>query len=164
MNRMVALAPAYPPLSGDPRTAAPLDSVMTTLPGSSGARSASRVQWKTCWTLTSQFRLNVCQVCRWIGRASGAAPALSTSRPGRYASMSCPATTGSAASAATGVNEPPSSARRSSSGAGSRATPTTRAPSAPSAMAMARPNPRLAPVTSAVRPAMSIVMSTLRNL
>ena len=70
--------------------------------------------------------------------------------------MSCPATTGSAASATTGVNEPPSWAATLSSAARSRATPATATPAPASAAAMARPNPRLAPVTTAVRPVMSV--------
>jgi hypothetical protein len=62
-NRMAALAPAYPPDSGEPRRAAPLDSAMTVLPGARGASSASRVKLNTCWTSVSQLLLNVCQVC-----------------------------------------------------------------------------------------------------
>jgi hypothetical protein len=59
---MAALAPAYPPVSGEPNTAAPLDSVTTVLPGASGASSASRVQWNACATSTSQVRLKVSHV------------------------------------------------------------------------------------------------------
>jgi hypothetical protein len=44
MNRIAALAPAKPPLRGDPPMAAPLENAITTLSGSSGASSASRVQ------------------------------------------------------------------------------------------------------------------------
>ena len=153
---MAALAPAYPPDSGEPNTAAPLDSVITVLPGASGASSASRVQWNTCATSMSQLRLNVCHVWCWTGRGSGVAPALSTSTPGRYLSISSPATTGSAASAVTGVNDSPSSARRSSSAPRPRATPTTCAPAPLRAVTMPRPKPRLAPVTSAVTPAISL--------
>lgn len=40
MNLIVALAPAYPPLSGDPFTAAPLDRLITALPGANGRRNA----------------------------------------------------------------------------------------------------------------------------
>ena len=83
MNRMAALAPAYPPDSGEPRSAAPLDSVTTVLPGASGASSASRVKLNTCWTSVSQLLLNVCQVWWWIGRGNGVAPALSTKMAGR---------------------------------------------------------------------------------
>ena len=82
-KRMAALAPAYPPDSGDPLIAAPLEKATTALPGASGASSASRVHPKACCTSTSQLRLNVCQVCRCSGRDSGRAPALSTSTPGR---------------------------------------------------------------------------------
>src|SRR5580658_9078510 len=158
---MAALAPAYPPDSGEPNTAAPLDSVTTVLPGASGASSASRVQWNTCATSTSQFRLNVSHVWCWIGRGSGVAPALSTSTPGRYLSISSPATIGSVASADTGVNDSPSSARSSSSAPALRATPTTCAPAPLSAAAMPRPKPRLAPVTSAVTPAISVSDMTI---
>src|SRR5215472_4942822 len=158
---MVALAPAYPPDSGEPRSGAPLDSVITVLPGASGASSASRVQWKACATSTSQLRLNVCHVWCWTGRGSGVAPALSTSTPGRYLSISSPAAMGSAASADTAVNDPPSSERRSSSAARSRATPTTCAPARLRAVAMPRPKPRLAPVTSAVAPAISCLDITI---
>src|SRR5215469_2572004 len=158
---MAALAPAYPPVSGEPNTAAPLDSVTTVLPGASGASSASRVQWNACATSTSQFRLNVSHVCCWTGRGSGVAPALSTSTPGRYLSISAPATIGSAASAGTGVNDSPSAARSSSSAPRSRATPTTCAPASLRAVAMPRPKPRLAPVTSAVTPASSLSGMTI---
>src|SRR6266550_764244 len=88
---MVALAPAYPPDSGEPRSAAPLDSVITMLLGASGASSASRVQPNACRTSTSQLRPNVSQVCCWIGRGSGMAPAFSTRMRGWYASTSRPA-------------------------------------------------------------------------
>ena len=47
MNRMAALALAYPPLRGDPATAPMLDIATTTLPGASGSRSAARVHVKT---------------------------------------------------------------------------------------------------------------------
>ena len=165
---MAALAPAYPPESGEPKSAAPLDSVTTVLPGASGASSASRVQWNTCATSTSQFRLNDSQVWCWIGRGSGVAPALSTSTPGRYVSISAPATIGSAASAGTGVNDSPSSARSLSSAPPSLATPTTPAPAPLKAVAMPRPKPRLAPVTSAVTPAsarsgMTVLLSPRRR-
>jgi len=60
-------------------TAAPLEKAMTALPGSGGSSSASRVQLNTCCTSTSQLRLKVGQVCRWIGHVRGAAPALRTS-------------------------------------------------------------------------------------
>src|SRR5215831_13107190 len=86
MNRVVALAPAYPPLSGEPARAAPLEIVTTVLPGSSGNSSASRTQWNTWRTSTSQLRLNVSHVWCWIGRINGAAPALRTSVWGRYCS------------------------------------------------------------------------------
>ena len=122
---MAALAPAYPPDSGEPRSAAPLDKEITMLPGASGASSASLVQPNACRTSTSQLRPNVSQVCCWIGRGSGVAPAFSTRMRGRQVSMSRPATFGSAASAATAVKEPPSSARSSSSGPRSRASPVT---------------------------------------
>src|SRR5437899_167085 len=95
---MAALAPAYPPDSGEPRSAAPLDNEITMLPGASGASSASRVQPNACRTSTSQLRPNVSQVCSWIGRGSGVAPAFSTRMRGRQVSMSRPATFGSAAS------------------------------------------------------------------
>src|SRR5580658_8808565 len=153
---MAALAPAYPPDSGEPNSAAPLDSVTTVLPGASGASSASRAQWNACATSTSQFLLKVSQVWCCTGLGSGVAPALSTSTPGRYLSISAPATIGSAASPGTGVNDPPSSARSSSSAPRPRATPTTCAPAPARAMAMPRPKPRLAPVTSAVTPAISL--------
>src|ERR1035438_7285597 len=152
---MAGLAAAGPPDSGEPNSAAPLDSVTTVLPGASGASSASRVQWNTCATSTSQLRLNVCHVWCWIGRGSGVAPAFSTSTPGWYVSISAPATMGSAASAGTPVKDSPSSARSSSSAPRSRATPMTWAPPPLSAVAIHRPKPRLAPATSAVAPAIS---------
>ncbi|MGC4956722.1 hypothetical protein ACLQ2P_26220 [Actinomadura citrea] len=43
-NRIIAFAPEYPPLSGEPRRAAPLDTATTRLPGVSGCRSAARIQ------------------------------------------------------------------------------------------------------------------------
>src|SRR5215472_13777143 len=55
-HRMAAFAPAQPPGSGDPDSAAPLGSAITALPGASGAGSAWRVQWNTCATSVSQLR------------------------------------------------------------------------------------------------------------
>ena len=124
---------------------------MTVLPGSSGARRASRVHPNTCWTSTSQLRLNVCQVCWWIGRDSGAAPALSTRVCGRC------------------FEELPGHdrvGRVGDDGGESRAelfaqflqpravagNPDDLRARLHKAMAMPRPKPRLAPVTTAVVP------------
>ena len=78
-NRIIAFAPEYPPLSGEPRRAAPLDTATTRLPGVSGCRSAARIQWKACWVSTCQLRLNDSQTCSCTGPMAGGAPALSTS-------------------------------------------------------------------------------------
>jgi hypothetical protein len=75
---MAALALAYPPLSGETPSTAPLDIATTTLPGANGSRNAARIQAKT-WS-TCQFRLNVSQVCSCTGAMCGATPALRTSR------------------------------------------------------------------------------------
>ena len=71
--------------------------------------------------------------------------------------MSWPATVGSAASALTGVKDAAEFGVEFLERASSRATPTTFAPAWLSAVAMARPNPRLAPVTSTVAPANSVL-------
>ena len=150
MYLIAALALAYPPLSGDPASAAPLDISTTTLPGASGSRSAARVQVNACRVSACQLRLNVSQVCSGSGAMCGVTPALSTSSPGRCWWITSRARISSVASPASGVNAGPSSpatARRSCS---PRAMPTTLLPRATSAAAMARPNPRLAPVTTAV--------------
>src|SRR2546430_5364476 len=163
MNWIVAFAPAYPPDSGDPRSAAPLETETTTLPGSNGSSNASRSQWNACRTSTSQFRLNVSQVCLSSGRLNGLAPALSTSVRGRYRSISDPATKGSVTSPTTGVNPLPTCSATASSRARSRATPTTCAPAAANAVAIAFPNPRLAPVTTAVVPEISDISRLPRS-
>src|SRR5690242_6904988 len=152
MYLTVALAPAYPPDSGEPASTAPLENAVTVLPGSRGSSSASRVQPNTWRTSVSHGALNVSQVWCWMGRDSGAAPAASTRVCGRNWDSSAPAVTGSAASAATGVKPAPICSRTPARAAASRATPTTAAPSFASAAAMARPKPRLAPVTTAVLP------------
>src|SRR6266852_815859 len=148
MKRWVALAPAYPPLNGDPMIAAPLLITMIRLPGRSGRRSASRSQWNVICTSVFQFKENDSQVCRCSGRIDGAAPATRATMSGRYCRRSLLATPGSVAS-------PASSCRCSSpaasveSGLVSRATATTEAPSARNASATPRPSPRLAPTTIA---------------
>lgn len=150
MNRMAAFALAYPPLSGDPPSAAPLDMPMTTLPGASGASSAARVQAKTCRVSVCQLRLKVSHVCSWTGAMCGAAPALRTSRPGRCSRITFSASASPVASAARGVKPSPRSSPTSRRSRSSRAMPTTPVPAATSAAAIARPKPRPAPVTTAV--------------
>src|SRR2546423_1442864 len=155
MKRVVALAPGLAPLSGEPKSAAPLERAMTVLCGARGRSSASRIQWNACRTSTSQLRLNVSQVWCWSGRISGEAPALSTSVFGRCCSRSEPAKMGSATSAVTVVSKPPSSSHDSASRCGLRSTATTLAPAARRATVVARPKPLLAPVTNAVVPVSS---------
>ena len=46
-----------------------------------GFNSASRVQLNICCTSTSQLRLKVCQVWRWIGRGKGAEAPTDIERP-----------------------------------------------------------------------------------
>ena len=75
MNRWVALAPAYPPLAGDPLMAAPLLTTTTLLPGGSGLSSASRSQVNAILTSAFQLTENVSHVWCWSGRISGLAPA-----------------------------------------------------------------------------------------
>ena len=147
---MAALAPAYPPLSGEPATAAPLDISTTTLPGASGASSASRVQVNACRVSVCQLRLKVSQVCSVSGAMGGVAPAFSTSRPGWYWRSTSRASASLVASAATGTNRSPSSSPAARSSCSPRAMPITWVPAVVRAAAMARPNPRLAPVTTAV--------------
>ena len=74
MKRTVALAPAYPPLAGEPLTAAPLDSRTTRLPGGSGARSAARVHSNAGRTSPSQCRLNVSRSARAVAGSPAARP------------------------------------------------------------------------------------------
>jgi hypothetical protein len=69
------LAPAYPPLSGDPFSAAPLLNTTTLLPGRSGLSSASRSQWNAIRTSACQLTENVSHVCCCSGRMCGLAPA-----------------------------------------------------------------------------------------
>lgn len=146
----MAFAPAYPPLSGEPRSAAPLDIATTRLSGASGRRSAARIQWKACWVSTCLLRLNDSHDCSCTGPAASVAPALSTSSVGWCCSIRVRAVSASVASATTGTNMAPSSRRRSASASAVRATPTTRCPRSTSAAAIAAPKPRLAPVTTAV--------------
>src|SRR6266700_4460071 len=70
MTRCVALAPAYPPLSGDPLafSAAPLLITTTLLPGRSGFSSASRSHWNVIRTSVSQLTENVSHVWCCSGR------------------------------------------------------------------------------------------------
>ena len=77
MKRWVALAPAYPPLSGDPFgfSAAPLLTTMTRLPGRSGVSRASRSQWNAIRTSVCQLTENVSHVWCRSGRMCGVAPA-----------------------------------------------------------------------------------------
>src|SRR4051794_41956951 len=75
MNRWVALAPAYPPLAGDPLTAAPLLTTTTLLPGDSGLSSASRSQVKAILTSGCQLTEKVSQAWSWSGPITGVAPA-----------------------------------------------------------------------------------------
>src|SRR5690348_2289943 len=114
MNLMVDFAPAYPPLNGDPLTAAPLEIAITELPGVSGDRSASRIQWNACATSTFQFLLKVCQLCSDSGLMCGEAPAPSTSVRGRCSATRRLAVAGSAASAATAVKPSPNASLTSS--------------------------------------------------
>ena len=71
MNRTVALAPAYPPLIGDPARAAPLDIVTTTPPFGGGVRRACWTKWKACRTSTFQLTLKVSQSCSSSGADHG---------------------------------------------------------------------------------------------
>ena len=82
MKRWVALAPAYPPLRGDPATAAPLLMTITRLPGRSGFSSASRNQWNAI--LTSVLPVDRERLPRLVlQRAhSGLAPATRTTACG----------------------------------------------------------------------------------
>jgi hypothetical protein len=75
IKRWVALAPAYPPLSGDPASAAPLLTTTTLLPGRSGLSRASRSQWNAIRTSVCQLTENVSHVWCCSGRMSGLAPA-----------------------------------------------------------------------------------------
>ena len=82
MKRWVALAPAYPPLSGDPLSAAPLLITTTLLPGRSGLSRASRSQWNAIRTSVCQLAENVSHVCCCSGRMYGLAPATRTRASG----------------------------------------------------------------------------------
>ena len=82
MKRWVALAPAYPPLSGDPFRAAPLLITTTLLSGRSGLSSASRSQWNATRTSVCQLTENVSQVWSCSRTMCGLAPATRTTTPG----------------------------------------------------------------------------------
>src|SRR6266480_2410802 len=146
MKRCVALAPAYPPLNGDPMIAAPLLITMIRLPGRSGSRSASLSQWNAIRTSVFQFMENDSHVCCCSGRRTGAAPAIRARTAGLCCPSSLAATAGSLASAATSCSRR-SRAASSVSGPVSRATATTDAPSARNASVTPLPSPRLAPTT-----------------
>src|SRR5215207_9347350 len=62
MKRWVALATAYPPLSGDPASAAPLLITTTLLPDRSGLSRASRSQGNAIRTSVFQLTENVSHV------------------------------------------------------------------------------------------------------
>jgi hypothetical protein len=95
----VALAPAYPPLAGDPLTAAPLETTTTLLPGGSGCSSAARSQVKVIVTSTCQLTEKLSHVWCWSGPITGVAPATRMSTSGRSWSSRLHATASSAASA-----------------------------------------------------------------
>jgi len=148
MNRWVALAPAYPPLAGDPLTAAPLLITTTRLPGGSGCNSASRSQLNAILTSACQLTENVSHVWYWSGRITGLAPATRTRTSGRYWSSRLHATVAWAASA-TSVRMFGLVAASSVRAGAVRATATTWSPASANARAMPRPRPLLAPTTTA---------------
>src|SRR5258708_3411262 len=82
MNHPLTLAPASPPLIGDPASAAPLDIVTTTPPFGGGVRRACWTKWKACRTSTFQLTLKVSQSCSSSGAITGGAPALRTTAAG----------------------------------------------------------------------------------
>src|SRR3954447_2435440 len=155
MKRCVALAPAYPPLSGDPATAAPLLITTTRLPGRSGLSRASRSQWNAIWTSVSQLTENVSQVCCCSGRMLGRAPATTTTTSGSWRSRSLAATVASRASAISGWIVP-----APGNSAAVRDTAMTGAPAAANAVAIPRPRPRLAPTTMVVLPDRALIVSS----
>ena len=62
MNQSMRLAPAYPPESGDPFAAAPLDPTRTRLPGLSGRLSAACIQYRPALTSVSQVAVKSAQL------------------------------------------------------------------------------------------------------
>src|SRR2546428_4086878 len=98
-TRWVTLAPASPPLAGDPWMAAPLLTTTTLLPGGSGFSSTSRSQVNAILTSVCQLTENVSHVWYWRGRIIGLAPATRIRTSGPYWSSRLHATVPSAASA-----------------------------------------------------------------
>jgi hypothetical protein len=156
MIRWVAFAPAYPPLAGDPKTAAPLEMTTTRLPGGSGASSAAFSQPNAILTSACQWTEKVSHVCSCSGRLTGIAPATRTSVSGWWRPISSPATPSRAASV-TSPRMPGCALVSPASASGSRATATTEAPASSSASAMPRPIPLLAPTTRAILPDRSLI-------
>src|SRR5260370_23175518 len=157
MNRWVALAPAYPPLTGDPLMAAPLLTTTTLLPGRSGFSSASRSQVKAILTSVCQLTEKVSHVWYWSGRITGLAPATRMSTSGSYWSSRLHATVVSVASA-TSVRMFALVVASSARAGPVRATATTGAPASANARAIPRPKPRLAPTTTVVLPDKSLII------
>src|SRR5258707_8299736 len=157
INRWVALAPAYPPLAGDPLMAAPLLITTTLLPGGSGFSSASRSQVNAILTSVCQLTENVSHVWYWSGRITGVAPATRMRTSGSYWSSKLHATVASAASA-TSVRMFALLVANSASAGPVRATATTGAPASANARAIPRPRPPLAPTTTVVLPDKSLII------
>jgi hypothetical protein len=153
----VALEPAYPPLAGDPLTAAPLLITTTLLPGGSGCSRASRSQVNAILTSACQLTENVSHVWCWSGCITGLAPATRMSTSGPYWSSRLHATVASAASA-TSVRMFALVVASSASGGPVRATATTGAPASANARAIPRPSPRLAPTTTVVLSDKSLII------
>src|ERR1017187_6551152 len=74
MKIWVRLAPAEPPVSGEPARAAPLERSTTEAPAGRGRESAVLQKLNAILTSFSQFAENCCQVCSWIGAAGGRTP------------------------------------------------------------------------------------------
>src|SRR5581483_2814374 len=81
-NIVMRLAPEYPPPKGDPPSPAALDTIITTEPGASGIRSASRQKRNAILVSTSQFSVNSSQLSPGIRRIGGIAPPQTTSTSG----------------------------------------------------------------------------------
>src|SRR5262245_47912376 len=149
IKAFIFFAPAQPPLSGEPKSAAPLPNI-TTCCGPSSARSAARTQKKVSFVSTSHGLEKLSHECSCSGRRSNGVPALKTSKFGLVSDRIRLVACSSVASATMILAEV--FRARSSSFSRRRATAVTVIPLATRLSTTPRPKPRLAPTTSAVCP------------
>src|SRR5262245_29251035 len=145
MSHSIRFAPAYPPDSGFPAMAAPLDAISTRAPCPNGAFSAAWTPYRPAFTSVSHTAVKASQDCSSSGAMKGAAPAFRISTEGLTSATTALISPGSVTSP--GRAAAPSRST-SASRPGSRATTVTCTPRASSASTIPSPSPRLPPVTT----------------